>query len=48
MHYIRGEPVLRPMWFNYSAQKGVNLIEDQFMIGNDLIVKPVLEKGATE
>ena len=47
LHNQRGEPVLRPMWCNYSEAEGVNEISDQFMVGFNLIVKPVLEKGAT-
>ncbi len=40
--------MLRPMWFNYPNQEGVSDVDSQFMIGSDLIVKPVLEKDATE
>ena len=47
LHNQRGEPVLRPMWVHYSEAEGVNEIADQFMVGFNLIVKPVLEKGAT-
>ena len=47
LHNQRGEPVLRPMWVHYSEAEGVNEISDQFMVGFNLIVKPVLEKGAT-
>jgi alpha-glucosidase (family GH31 glycosyl hydrolase) len=35
------------MWAHYSEAEGVNEISDQFMVGFDLIVKPVLEKNAT-
>jgi alpha-glucosidase (family GH31 glycosyl hydrolase) len=35
------------MWLNYPEAPGVNYIADQFMVGYDLIVKPVLQKDAT-
>jgi len=35
---------MRPMWFNYPEGDGVNEIDDQFMMGSDLIVRPVFEK----
>jgi len=35
------------MWTHYSESEGVSDITDQFMVGFDLIVKPVLEKDAT-
>ena len=38
--------MIRPMWHNFPNDEGVDEIEDQFMIGNDIIVKPVLEKDA--
>jgi alpha-glucosidase (family GH31 glycosyl hydrolase) len=47
LHNQRGEAVLRPMWVHYSEAEGVNEISDQFMVGFNLIIKPVLEKGAT-
>lgn len=38
-----GEPVLRPMAYH---QPGLEGIIDQFMLGADLVVAPVLERGA--
>jgi alpha-glucosidase (family GH31 glycosyl hydrolase) len=35
------------MWLHYPEAQGVSQIADQFMVGYDLIVKPVLEKDAT-
>jgi alpha-glucosidase (family GH31 glycosyl hydrolase) len=40
-----GEPVIRPM--AYHAE-GVADVTDQFFLGPDLIVAPVVERGATE
>ena len=41
-----GEPVLRPLAYNFT-DAACSRIMDQFMIGNDLLVAPILEKGAT-
>lgn len=38
-----GEPMLRPMGYQ---QPGLEAITDQFMLGEDLLVAPVLERGA--
>jgi alpha-glucosidase len=40
-----GEPMMRPMEYVYP-RKGYAKIRDQFMMGEDLLVAPVLEKGA--
>lgn len=38
-----GEPILRPMAYD---EPGLELITDQFMLGEDLIIAPVIERGA--
>lgn len=38
-----GEPILRPMAYH---QAGMEEITDQFMLGEDLVVAPVVERGA--
>jgi alpha-glucosidase (family GH31 glycosyl hydrolase) len=40
-----GHPVLRPMVFEFPADENVHEVTEQFMLGGDLIVAPVLEKG---
>ncbi|NQV49867.1 MAG: alpha-galactosidase, partial [Candidatus Marinimicrobia bacterium] len=40
-----GEPIMKPMEFNYPDQ-GYALIVDQFLLGDQLLVAPVLIKGA--
>ncbi|BFZ23823.1 hypothetical protein BsWGS_26862 [Bradybaena similaris] len=41
-----GEPIVRPLW--WIAPKDVNAlnIDSEFLLGDDLLVAPVLEKGA--
>lgn len=41
-----GEPIMRSLEFEYPHQ-GYERITDQFLIGDQLLVAPVLEKGAT-
>jgi len=41
-----GEPILKPMEFNYPNQ-GYAQIVDQFLLGDNVLVTPVLVKGAT-
>ena len=40
-----GEPIMRNLEYNYPGM-GYADIKDEFMIGEDLLVAPVLEKGA--
>jgi alpha-glucosidase (family GH31 glycosyl hydrolase) len=40
-----GEPIVKPMELAFPG-KGYELIKDQFVLGNDIIVAPVVEKGA--
>lgn len=42
-----GLPVMRPVVLNYPMDKEVRNQNDQFMVGESLLVSPVLEQGAT-
>ncbi|XP_038066335.1 neutral alpha-glucosidase AB-like isoform X2 [Patiria miniata] len=42
-----GIPVMRPMWQGFPDDEETFAMEDQFMIGDSLLVKPVTDKGAT-
>jgi alpha-glucosidase (family GH31 glycosyl hydrolase) len=42
-----GEPILAPLWYHAPKDPATFDITDQFMIGPDLLVAPVLQKGAT-
>ncbi len=43
---ITGEPIVRPMEYVFPHQ-GYETVNNQFMLGNDILVAPVLEKGAS-
>ncbi len=43
-----GEPVMRPMFFDFSLDETCWNVEDQYMFGPDLLVAPVMEAGMTE
>lgn len=43
-----GMPVMRMMWMQYPNTFDVFALDDQYMIGSDLLVKPVTSEGATE
>ena len=43
--YETGEPILRSLAYNYPGC-GYEEVRDQFMLGNDILVAPVVEKGA--
>lgn len=43
---VNGEPIVRHMEYEYPNH-GYELIDDQFMLGSQMLVAPVIEKGAT-
>jgi alpha-glucosidase len=40
-----GMPPMRPLWFAYPGDTRASLVEDQFLLGGDLLVAPVLHEG---
>jgi len=40
-----GEPIVKPMAMAFPND-GFEMVKDQFVLGNDIIVAPVVEKGA--
>lgn len=40
-----GEPVMRPLFFDFPEDKKAWEIEDAYMFGKDLLVAPVMEAG---
>lgn len=44
-HERSGEPVMRPLWYEYPEDKKTYLISDEFLVGGDLLVAPVVREG---
>jgi len=42
----RGTPPMRPLFFDFPADEACVPVDDQFMLGPDLLVAPVLHEGA--
>lgn len=42
-----GEPILRPLFWHYAEDRAFR-INDQFLFGRDVLVAPVVERGARE
>ncbi|MGI6335755.1 MAG: glycoside hydrolase family 31 protein [Eubacteriales bacterium] len=42
---VTGEPILKPLAYDYPG-RGYEDITDEFLLGDELLVAPVLEKGA--
>jgi alpha-D-xyloside xylohydrolase len=40
-----GLPPMRPLFIDFPEDEGVAMIDDQFMLGPDLMIAPVLEEG---
>lgn len=45
--YAEGLPVMRPLWMEYPTEMATFDMDDQWLIGQDLLVKPVTTAGAT-
>lgn len=46
-HHVGGEPVIRPLVYEYRFEHEVLTIDDQLLVGRDILVCPVLEEGVT-
>jgi len=42
----KGTPVIKPVFYDFPADKAAWNVEDQYLFGHDLLVCPVLEAGA--
>jgi alpha-glucosidase (family GH31 glycosyl hydrolase) len=45
--HINGDMVVRSLWVNYPTDANTLDINDQFMIGNGILVSPVVDQGST-
>jgi alpha-glucosidase (family GH31 glycosyl hydrolase) len=41
-----GEPILAPLWYHAPRDPATFAVTDQFMLGPDVVVAPVVKKGA--
>lgn len=41
-----GDPVMRPLFYSFPADKAAWSVEDAYLFGADVLVAPVLEAGA--
>jgi len=46
-HERTGEPVMRPLWYEFPNDKQTYLIDDEYMVGGDILVAPVVRQGMT-
>ena len=44
----KGDPVIRPMIYEFPNDKKCSRLSDQYMFGSDLLVAPVMKAGAIE
>jgi hypothetical protein len=40
-----GEPILRPLWYNFPSERGADGVTDEFMLGDAVLVAPVVIQG---
>ncbi|XP_005099320.1 myogenesis-regulating glycosidase-like [Aplysia californica] len=43
---VTGHPIVRPLWWTDPTDQAALTLDTQFLLGNDLLVAPVLEQGA--
>jgi len=43
--HLRGEPVARPMFYEFPTDPNTYQIQTTFMLGNSVLIIPVLEEG---
>ncbi|KAG8224893.1 hypothetical protein J437_LFUL004634 [Ladona fulva] len=47
-HEDTGAPYMRPLWYHYTNEKAAFAIDDQYLLGNSLLVHPVTDAGARD
>ena len=40
-----GAPVMRPLWYEFPSDKLTYLVSDEYMLGGDVLVAPVVKEG---
>ncbi len=44
-HERTGAPVMRPLWYEFPNDKQTYLINDEYLVGGDVLVAPVVKEG---
>jgi myogenesis-regulating glycosidase len=44
---FNGEPLIRPIWWLEPKNQEIFSIDDQFLIGDQILAAPILDEGAT-
>eukprot|EP00898_Chlorokybus_atmophyticus_P004984 jgi/Chlat1/5487/Chrsp36S05435 len=44
---VDGSPIMRPLWVEYPADTSTYAMQEEFLLGKDLLIRPVLDAGAT-
>ncbi len=44
-HEQTGQPVMRPLWYEFPNDKGTYLVNDEYLVGRDVLVAPVVKEG---
>lgn len=45
--YKNGTPLMRPMFMEFPGDENIFTTEDQFMVGDAILVKPITQEGVT-
>lgn len=45
-HYRTGEPVIKPLTMNFPSDENVLDIDNEWLVGDNILVRPVTEEGA--
>lgn len=47
-HEVNGSPVIRPIWAHYPKETEAYAIDDQILVGDAILVKPIYQPSVTE
>lgn len=45
---ITGAPVIRPLWYEFPRDRETFAMENQYLVGDNILVRPVTEPGVTQ
>ena len=44
-HERSGQPVMRPLWYEFPNDRSTYLIGDEYLVGSDVLVTPIVKEG---